>query len=394
MHKLLFYTILTIQVLSASAQERFVHPAKLLTRFSFKPLIGGVMLIQAKVTSIPDTLNFILDTGSGGISLDSSTCAAYHIAHKPSGKTINGIAGIKEVDYVQAKDLELPGLSVKAMDFYINNYQILTEVYGEKIDGVIGYSFFSKYIVVANADSNTIEVYKPGEMKYPSHGTLLRPLFTTLPVQQLRISDSRAIVSNFYLDSGAGINFLLCKDFVTDSTFLKKRRKPVMTQAEGFGGKKQMLLTIIREVKVGSYTFKNVPTHIMDDQYNVISYPNLGGLLGNDILRRFNVVYNYPKREVYLHPNSHFFEPFDYAYTGLNLYSVENRIVVDDIIGGSPAERWGFKNGDILISVDNNLTNNLQQYKNVLQSATNKIKVIIARNGVLKTVYFKAGRIF
>jgi S1-C subfamily serine protease len=78
----------------------------------------------------------------------------------------------------------------------------------------------------------------------------------------------------------------------------------------------------------------------------------------------------------------------------LNLYSVENRIVVDDIIGGSPAERWGFKNGDILISVDNNLTNTLQQYKNVLQSATNKIKVIIARNGVLKTVYFKAGRIF
>jgi len=59
---------------SAKAQEQFVEsPAKLLTSFHFRQLSGGVILFQARFGNYPDTLNFILDTGSGGISLDSAT---------------------------------------------------------------------------------------------------------------------------------------------------------------------------------------------------------------------------------------------------------------------------------------------------------------------------------
>ncbi|MEJ7674247.1 MAG: hypothetical protein WKF59_16530 [Chitinophagaceae bacterium] len=89
----------------------------------------------------------------------------------------------------------------------MNDYEILTNVYGEKIDGIIGYSFFSKYIVKVNFDSTTIEVFEPGSIRYPSGGYLLRPLFTALPIQSLRIKDSRTINANFYLDTGAGLSF-------------------------------------------------------------------------------------------------------------------------------------------------------------------------------------------
>ena len=141
MKRIAFYILCNLWITALTAQEQFIEKrAKFITRFPFRQLTGGVILLQAKFNNIPTPLNFILDTGSGGISLDSSTCAELKIPHSPSGRTINGIAGVKEVDFAKNNTLVLPGLKVEGLDFYINNYEILTSVYGEKIDGIIGYS--------------------------------------------------------------------------------------------------------------------------------------------------------------------------------------------------------------------------------------------------------------
>ena len=293
------------------SQVSIERPAQLITKFPFRQLTGGVILVQAKFDTIPVPLNFILDSGSGAISLDSATTAEFGIPHVPSGKTINGIAGSTEVDYTKNNKLILPGLIVDSLDFYINNYEILSSVYGEKIDGVMGYSFLSRYIVKINYDSLSIEVYSPGSIGYPKNGFLLHPLFTALPIQPLTIKDARTVNANFYLDTGAGLCFLMSKQFENDSQVLKKNRKPVSIQVQGLGGKKQMSLTIIREVQIGPYKFRKVPTNILDDEFNATSYPFLGGVIGNDILRRFNVIFNYEKREIHLLPNSHYNYDFD-----------------------------------------------------------------------------------
>ena len=88
---------------------------------------------------------------------------------------------------------------------------------------------------------------------------------------------------------------------------------------------------------------------------------------------------NYPKREIHIIPNSHYNDFFDYAYTGLGLYFEGGKIVVEDVIPSSPAEIAGFKQGDIVLGVANNLTNNIQVYKNLLQSVNEKIKILILR---------------
>lgn len=395
MSKVLLHIFFYSLAVSAIAQEQFIEkPAKLITRFPFKSLTGGVILIKARLNNIPDTLNFILDTGSGGISLDTITCEEFKIPHSPSGRTINGIAGIKEVDFARNQDLILPGLKVKGLDFYVNDYEILSNVYGEKIDGIIGYSFFSRYIVKVNFDSTFIEVYEQGTIRYPRGGYLLRPLFTAIPIQPLRIKDSRTIMASFYLDTGAGLSFLMSKDFADDSAFLLKKRKLVPVEAHGLGGKKRMMITIIKEVKIGPYLFRRVPAHIMDDEYNVTSYPYISGLIGNDILRRFNTVFNYHKREIHLIPNTHFRDAFDYSYTGISMYDINGKIIIDDVIPGSPAFKAGFKKDDIIIAVNNNFSNDITQYKDLLQSAGEWVRVLITRDNAPVIINFKVGRIF
>jgi hypothetical protein len=384
--------ILAFQPWGGKAQELFVEPpSTFITSFSFRLLNGGVILVSAGVNNYADSLNFILDTGSGGISLDSATVDELGIPVIPSDKTIKGIGGVRKVSFLNNATLRLPGLAVENLNFHVNDYEILTSVYGIRIDGIIGYSFFSRYIININYDLLQINVFSKGEYKYPAGGFMLFPMFTGLPMQTLQFTDSRKFVQRFYLDTGAGLNFLLSENYLNDSAVLKKKRKPpVVTQAEGVGGKMSMRLTTIKELKVGPYRFRRVPTFLFKDEYNVINYPFVGGLLGNDILRRFNITFNYAKQQVHIVPNLHFKDEFDYAYSGLSIYYIDDKIVVDDVVPSSPADKAGFKKEDIVVAINGNASNNIQTYKTMMQTLGEKLKFLVIRNGVPMLLSMKA----
>jgi len=388
--KIFHLTILFFFSASLYAQEEFVPPpAKLITTMPFTQLTGGIIILRATFDDFKDSLNFVLDTGSGGISLDSLTCDFYKLKTIPSDRIVRGIAGMKYVSFTNDHTLHMLGITVDKLDFHINNYDILTSAYGMHIDGIIGYSFFRRYLTCIDYDNQEIKIYTPGTYKYPKGGYLLKPQFSTLPMQWAEVRDNNDILGKFYLDTGAGLCFLMNDDFANDSAIFKKKRKMYLTQAEGLGGKTAMQLSIVRELKLGPYRFHNVPAYVFNDEYNVTNYPALGGLIGNDILRRFNVVLNYPQQEIYLKPNKHYTDSFDYSYTGLGFYLINGAITVTDIIQGSPAEKAGFKFGDIIIGVENNFSNNIQSYKVLMQDAKARLRILIMRDGEPRIIYMK-----
>jgi len=374
-------SILCLQKLSA--QEEFVPPdSKLITKIPFFQLSGGIIILKAQLDGFTDSLNFVLDTGSGGISLDSSTVEKLKIPYALSDRTIRGIAGVKKVSFAYNHSLQMPGIVVKNLDFHINNYELLTSVYGVRIDGIIGYSFLRRYIVHLDFDKKMMEVHTPGRYRYPRGGQLLKPNFSTLPLLQAYVEDSKSFLNRFIFDTGAGLCLLLSREYVDDSSLFKSKRKFYPTQAEGLGGKKKMEIAIMKSVKIGNYKFKKVPVHVFEDDFNVTNYPTLGGLIGNDLLRRFNITLNYPEQSIHIKPNEHFTDSFDYSYTGLGIYLVDGQIKVIDIIEGSPGDKAGFKTDDIIFSIENNASNNIQSYKNLFQNSLGKIKVVILRNNV------------
>ena len=92
---------------------------------------------------------------------------------------------------------------------------------------------------------------------------------------------------------GAGLCLMLSTDFVRDSALLESGANFYQRKPKAWAAKMDMQMTVVRELKIGPYRFKNVPVYIFDDTYNITSYPYLGGLIGNDLLRRFNVILNY-----------------------------------------------------------------------------------------------------
>ena len=386
----LFTGIILLAAASSKAQEEFIEPpSREITKVPFTQLTGGIVIMQAKLESFPDTLNFILDTGSSGISLDSTTVDYLKLQPTPSDRTIRGIAGIRKVSFLYNQKLHFPGLTVDSLNFHINDYTILTAVYGERIDGIIGYSVLSRYILKVDYDSMRISFCTKGTIRYPRGGYLLKPTINQLVSQPLRVRDEKTIYSRFLYDMGAGLCMLLSKEFAEDSNFLSKKRKRFIKEGEGLGGKIDMELMVMREVKIGPYKFRNVPTFIFDDENNVTSYPYMGGLIGNDILRRFNIILNYAKGDIFIIPNRHFNETFDYSYSGIELYFINGLIIIGDVAKGSPGEAVGLKEGDEVIAINKNFSQNLNQYKIALQVPGEKVKVVFRRDGRLMEVEFK-----
>lgn len=383
----LFFQLLTI---SGKTQEQLKEiDAKLLTSFTFKQLSGGVVLLKAQFSDFNDSLNFILDTGSGGISLDSTTIAKFNIIPFASEQTIIGIGGVRKVSFLYNEKLKLPGLAVDDLDFHISDYGILSAVYGEKIDGIIGYSVLSRYIFNLNYDSSTIHIYSNGKIKYPRGGWMYNPLLFRLPVQEATIIDAQTNKSKFLFDIGAGLPLMLNKEFIENNNFLNKKRKLFSHAAIAVGGVVDMQMTVIRKLQIGPYKFRSVPILIFNDEFKITSYPYLTGIIGNGILRRFNIFLNYANREFYLTPNSHFNDFFDYAYSGAELYFLDNKIMVSDVAKKSPAALAGLKEDDIVIGINKYINLNLNQSKEALQTIGEKIKMIVYRNGELLRVEFK-----
>ncbi len=353
------------------------------------------MFVRAVVNGYPDSLNFILDTGSGGISLDSAACARWKMPIRPSEKTIRGIAGIRKVSFLYGASLHLPGLSVDSLDFHVNDYDILSSVYGIRVDGIIGYSFFNRYIVRLDYDIMHMDVFTQGEYLYPRGGHLLRPLLTNIPIQSALVQDARWLSGRFYFDTGAGLALLLSESYVRDSSVLAvKKKEPLVTQAEGVGGKMTMRITTVRKFRLGPYSFRKVPAFLFEDPYNITNYPFLGGLIGNDILRRFNTVINYAKREIHIIPNKHLREPFDYSYTGLGIYQVDGRVVVEDVLPGSPGELSGFRSGDVILAINNDLSNNIRIYKEMMQQTGAKLRFLVRNEEGIRVLTMRPARIY
>lgn len=378
----------------AQAQEIYTPPpSEHITTLPFVLVAESVVLVKATMPDYADTLNFVLDTGSSGISLDSATAELLGLVATASNVNIRGIAGIRPAYFLYDQQLKLGSELIDGLDFHINDYEFLSYVYGERIDGVIGYALFSRYIVKLDYDSLTMELHSLGTIRYPRGGHLLRPFIRTLPVQAAQVRDNRRVNSRFLFDIGAGLPLILTEDFVKDSLVVRSRRKRFPLDAHGVGGKLSMELTLVRNFRLGPYRFRKVPTMVFDDEFNVTSYPYLGGMIGNQILKRFNVVFNYPMREIYIKPNGFFREPFSYTYSGMELYAVGGQIIVGSVVVGSPADIAGVREGDVVIAIDNNLSQDFAQYRRLLLNAVRRVSMIVRRDNTLETLTIRLQRL-
>ena len=262
----------------------------------------------------------------GGMGGSDSTLAhiTSPVALRMGGAKIEGLSFL----FVDAKDN--PFFSRPEMAYF---------------DGIIGYDLFSKLALNINYDEKKFRLLNGSEEMPEGYSQLPLKIRSRLSFVNLEIStrssstNERAIV-----DTGAVGNVSL------SGASLKPLEGEVLYEGKtiGLGGSARTLSVKFEEVVLGG--------HGIADVHGALSMkPESDGpsVLGTGILRRFNLVFDYPNQSLFLQPNKNFDTPDVPNLFGLTLIPINEGAIVLDVRESSAAEINEFKPNDVITKFDN-----------------------------------------
>ncbi len=390
-------------------------------------LINNLIIIPIEVNGAK--LSFILDSGV-------SKPILFNVSDQDSIQLKNvseiTIRGLGDGDPIQA-------LSSKGNFFKLKEVRNINQLLyvvldkemnfspslGIPIHGIIGYDLFRDFVVEVNYSSQYIKFHDP-EFYVEKENSKSQKL-------PLYIRRNKA-----YIDGNVGFNEvdevsvkLLVDTGSSDAVWLfededKGLDIPLQNYEDflgkGLNGKIFGKRTKVNSIKIGEFSVKDAKAAFpdMNTFSNATILAGRNGSVGGGILKRFNIIFNYPAKEITLKKNGNFAKPFQYNMCGLQLQHngvryiadriadrrgvvmnserkfgdvqilMQNRtrlslvpeIIVSGIRAGSPAQEAGLKEGDIILAVNGKRIHSikLQEVMKMLNEKEGKrIRVLIER---------------
>lgn len=311
--------------------------------------------------------NFILDTG-----------VSILIITDPSLKDSIGLEGdrtIKIRGLGEGEDLDaliIPRMKIqigKTIAPYMAGAVInedhfhLSSFVGIPIYGIIGHDFFNSFTVKINFVTSRLTLYQT-EM-FDRERLIRRKNYESVPIllenqrpyliTRIQLNDGTSISSKLIIDSGAGHPILL--DPHSNPALLVPDTSVAAMLGVGLNGPIHGYLGRLNSLYLGDYELINPIASFPD--YDTVLYESHGirrnGNIGNEVLKRFNVIFDYRHSAMYLKPNNHFDDPFEHDMSGMSLVTggeVYRRYFITNIVPGSPADEAGLEVDDEILSIN------------------------------------------
>jgi predicted aspartyl protease len=280
---------LTVDELQAPPQRGYAtFPASGTTTLPFaKPNYDGV-IVEATINGVKG--KFLIDTGSGDVFLNHGF--AEHAKLKPiyTGEA-SGIGGLVKtyaarVDTMTVGDMSLSNfvVDVSSTDF-------------DQFDGLIGYGVLAQSVCSIDFDKKAVTFANPAT--YKDDGTrpaLIFALDQGTPQIQATLNQKAQVFMD--LDLGDASSITLTRSFVD--------RNPGIVPREfgatfiGVGGLEEASIGLLAEIDIGPFRFFGLQSDVLLGQKGFSAQNQLQGLVGYQVLRRFNVTFDYPQHRMYL----------------------------------------------------------------------------------------------
>lgn len=350
-------------------------------------------------------LKFIVDTGvTNTVLIDKVYSDILDIV--PDRKiSLIGAAGGNEVEaYI------VNSVSINIMEILGNNipllvlkedYLKLQETLGVKIHGILGYDLFKNFVVKIDYANELLSFYDPMQFNRNLrwYSTLEMDVENTKPYVTVPIvlKDSSEIQAKLLIDTGASHSMMLHQNSSRNIHIPEKNIRDIL--GAGIAGTIEGHVGRIENLSIGKYSLDEVICNFPDSgTYNdVIKNTGRVGTLGGGILKRFKVFFDYENEKLYYKKSRNFKEPFEYDKSGLTIVAkgeifLEPYYEIEEVRKGTPAYNAGIRSKDILLSLNNAKSKNLNldMINNILsKKAGKKIKVKVKRNDtVIETEFF------
>lgn len=300
--------------------------------------------------------NFILDTGAGNCIITDPNLVKQLNLEKGREITISGSGeGGGEKAYL-VFNVSVSAQKIQSMPFTMAAFEedpfFLSEYLGCAIHGILGFEFFNSFIVKINYRQQILTLSNPEKFE-------AKKKYSPMP---MKLQNRRPFVEGFcvyendtlhlediLLDTGAG--FPVSLETYSDSGIVVPQKNIFAELGVGLNG--VILGSIGRTSMFGfhDYEFRNIVTAFPDYSSTGVKQisEQRNGSIGNFLLNRFTVIFDYAGGKMYLKPNANYKRTFPYDRTGIEVVATGDeyfQIIVKTVKKGSPAEEIGVLPGD------------------------------------------------
>jgi predicted aspartyl protease len=276
--------------------------------------------------------------------------------------------------------LELPLEAIAAIDF-----GSLSLREGKAIEGIVGYGVLSRFIIEIDYAQGELRFHDPAAFTPGPQAVALPVVFHgNVPIVTAKVTgaDGVAHEARLLVDTGARNAVVLAKPFL-DRTRLAEGRTIDGMLGAGVGGATTQRIGRLARIEVAGIAIDAPVTSFSTATSGGDADPNVDGLIGGEILRRFTLTVDYPHERLLLRRNAQFSEPFEYDMSGIYFVAIDaklDRFRVEQVIPGSPAAAAGIVAGDELVSIDGGAPASLES-----------LRLMLKREGVAHTLVLSRG---
>lgn len=247
---------------------------------------------------------------------DQNTFFVKAVFNKIDTLNLNFDTGTTELvlinDILKNKLKSAPQLYNTVYNLQIGSTSYKTKVYDAQLtvhgsDGRFGWDLFKGKVVELNFDKNLMIVHAmlPNEVASDDKFTKLKiEFFKDLFLIESEIKQSGIISKDLFLfDTGYQRTAMLSSDLLKTDKFPVEKmeviKKVMMHGAQG--NEIPVITSNLKTLKIGKYSLKNVPVQITTA--NKPLKDKEIHILGNEVLKRFNIFLDFQNNFVYLKPN-------------------------------------------------------------------------------------------
>lgn len=313
---------------------------------------NGNALLKVSVNNSPP-LNFTIDTGSDVFAIITSRCAK-SLGLTPRNSYKVGVAanvGEIEAATIPSANLTMPG--VEALNQRIE--VIMSDDVNDesKIDGVLGLEFLKKFIVEIDHEAQTLSLFAPKKYQYKGVGEVIPvKIKDGTPMVRLKMTTTsgKSVEDDFEIDNGMSGTLAFRTPAVRKYGLLEEMKTIQAPVSIEPGGEYRRRIGRLQSLQLGRFVIKN-PTVSLSENVE-----GEGGLIGDEILRRFKVIFEFQHRRMVLEPNSHFEEPYEEDMSGISLTPEEidgtKLFRIRQVVTNTPASEAGLQADDLITAID------------------------------------------
>jgi hypothetical protein len=279
------------------------------------------------------------------------------------------------------------------------NYFDFERLTGTSVQGILGADFLMRFTVEFDFRKRLMILHEPNDWEPTGkHVNIPAEFIRNRAYLNIPVSVTGNEVTNrrLLLDSGAGLTLLI--HTFGDSTDLDLPQLTVPTYiASGLGGDLEGSVGRAREIALAGKRLENVITYFQPVDTAGLAFLNdRQGIIGNRLLRRFNVVIDYTQDQVWMRPEgSRWRRKFKFDRSGLTVLAGGPNLrtyTIASIIPGSPADVAGLRVKDRIVAV-NRISVGFMTLSGILRKLVGrvgkKVKIRYARDGKYEVVTFR-----